>query len=997
MVRFGSWGIVRFWHLFVFAGTLFSFLALFPALAVAGDPYLEWWTIRTPHARIHYYKGLEAIAERTADLFEHLHERMSEEFGQSPSQTVEFVITDDTDSANGSATAFPYNTIRLYVTAPDDMSPLGDHDDWYLELVSHEFTHIQHMDNITGIPALGNAIIGRRFSPNQVQPRWLLEGYAVINESRYSTGGRMRSTMFDMYLRADVLDDRIMGLDVMTNSTRRWPQGNVWYLYGSRFLGWITETYGYEVLPAIAAETGSQVIPYGLNRNMRRMTGRTYEELYAGWLQYLRKHYSEQLEPVYRRGLREGKRLTFRGDWVSSPRFVPPAARTIESYAEVFVHASGRHDRAGFYRVVLDTPTEARRQNEALMVRANGTCSASFTPDGSMVYAATEPWRRQYYFHDLHQIGPRERATSGIEPSARRLTFGNRAREPDVSPDGRHIVYTVNHRGTSYLKIAEISPDGEIANSRTLVPSARFEQVYTPRYSPDGRTVAYSVWTRGGYRDIRIVDVETGQYQQLMYDRAMDTQPSFSRDGKYLLYTSDRTGIANVYAYELPTGKLHQVTNVRTGAYQPELSPDGRTLVYVGYTSYGFDLYGMEFDPGQFLEPLPLAPDRSQPPLEPPRHQWERTPYNPLPSLRPRTFGLKYGPGTYGQALTVEVEGSDLVRNHSIYLGANFETEKAVPYASARYSYNRLPFTYYSTVFTSLAPRKGYWYNDQEPLWYERTVGWTNGIYYSKPRAFDSQTYGISYSIARSSGELPVGSKLDPYATVGRDPILGNIGVARAFWSYSNVEYYTMSVGPKRGFSLNASMEYADVYTASDYSVYGFSYGATAYLPMPWLQHHTLAMHVAGASASGNYPRRGLYYVGGFSDTRMDDFLNNRMFQGAFVLRGYKPVSFLGSQYHLANLEYRFPIIVADRGISTLPIFLQRISGNLFIDYGGAFDTLDTVNFRDQFHTGIGGELLVDLLFGYFTLLNFRLGYAKGYGEVAIPGGQKYLVVAAPF
>ena len=29
---------------------------------------------------------------------------------------------------------------------------------------------------------------------------------------------------------------------------RRWPQGNLWYLYGSRFLTWISEVYGDQVL-----------------------------------------------------------------------------------------------------------------------------------------------------------------------------------------------------------------------------------------------------------------------------------------------------------------------------------------------------------------------------------------------------------------------------------------------------------------------------------------------------------------------------------------------------------------------------------------------------------------------------------------------------------------------------------------------------------------------------------------------------------------------------
>ena len=72
--------------------------------------------------------------------------------------------------ANGSATALPYNTIRLFITAPDDISPLGDYDDWYLELITHEHTHILHTDNITGVPAVVNRLMGKWWAPNQAQP-----------------------------------------------------------------------------------------------------------------------------------------------------------------------------------------------------------------------------------------------------------------------------------------------------------------------------------------------------------------------------------------------------------------------------------------------------------------------------------------------------------------------------------------------------------------------------------------------------------------------------------------------------------------------------------------------------------------------------------------------------------------------------------------------------------------------------------------------------------
>src|SRR5690606_37823502 len=126
---------------------------------------------------------------------------------------------------------------------------------------------------------------------------------------------------------------------------------------------------------------------------------------------------------------------------------------------------------------------------------------------------------------------------------------------------------------------------------RLLVQSRRFDQVFTPRFSPDGARVAYSVWERGGRRDVRLLELATGAVTELTRDRAMDTGPTFSPDGAYVYFSSDRTGIANLYRYRLADGQLEQVTNVLGGAYMPALSPDGQRLVYVGYTSRGFDLY----------------------------------------------------------------------------------------------------------------------------------------------------------------------------------------------------------------------------------------------------------------------------------------------------------------------------------------------------------------------------------------------------------------------
>ena len=268
---------------FVFALAVFwALLGWSRPAATAADPYLQWWTIETAHFRIHYYKGLEPVAEKVATVAEGVNERLAASLGHDLTDVTHIVLSDHTDDANGDADAFPYNSIYLWVTAPEDLSPLGDYDDWQLELVTHEHTHVLHTDSAGGIPALVNRLTGKWWLPNRAQPKWILEGLAVLEESAYTSGGRLRSSLFDMYLRADVLSHRLAPLDQMSHFVRRWPQGNLWYLYGSRFLRWIADVYGESSLRAVIADYGQQVIPWSVNRSIRRATGLTYEELYAG-------------------------------------------------------------------------------------------------------------------------------------------------------------------------------------------------------------------------------------------------------------------------------------------------------------------------------------------------------------------------------------------------------------------------------------------------------------------------------------------------------------------------------------------------------------------------------------------------------------------------------------------------------------------------------------------------------------------------------------------
>jgi hypothetical protein len=74
------------------------------------------------------------------------------------------------------------------------------------------------------------------------------------------------------------------------------------------------------------------------------------------------------------------------------------------------------------------------------------------------------------------------------------------------------------------------------------------------------------------------------------------------------------------------------------------------------------------------------------------------------------------------------------------------------------------------------------------------------------------------------------------------------------------------------------------------------------------------------------------------------------------------------------------------------------VSGNVFADYGGAFNELNLDHWGDQFHLGVGAELWLEFTLGYVIGASMRIGYARGIADAAAAlGGQTYAVLAVPF
>ncbi len=939
------------------------------AQAQVSDRRVRWHTLRTEHFEISYPEPTGAVARRAAFVAERAHDRLTAILGHDPSRRTQIVLRDDTDSANGSATPLPYNQIELFVTAPEDLTPLGDYDDWLSVLLTHEHTHVLHLDTIHGWPAVVNAILGKIYAPNLIQPRWFIEGLATHMESAETSGGRIRSSMFDMYMRMDVLEDRLLRIDQLSNSVDRWPRGTSWYLYGGRFVDWIAKEYGREALTAMSHEYGRRLIPYGINRTARRITGHTFLELYELWHQDLREHYGAMCQRIRREGLEEGERLTFHGEIVRAPRFVNP-------HTLVYFVNDGHNDPQ---LRLLDLETNETEQ----LTRVAGISYASAGHGGrTVVFDSLDGHRDIYLLYDLFAIDRNEGTVT-------RLTHGRRARAPDVAPDGRRVAFVQNSAGTTHLMVADLA-DVE-GTAEVLLRSERFHQVFTPRWSPDGRTLAVSRWSRGGFRDVVLVDANTGAVRPITQDRAMDTGPAWAPDGRTVYFSSDRTGVANLYAYDLASGTLWQVTNVVSGAYSPAVSPDGRHLVYLGYSSRGFDLHRLDIDRSRWRPAHPYADERP-PPVPTGAVAAPSQRYRALPTLYPRSYLVDFQPDAFGPQLGVNLAGQDIVGMHQYAARVGFSLTKGYVNAEVEYLYRRLPAPLSLRFFRTVAPRGGLEVGGEAREWIEDAIGADVGFSYRFRRALHTERVGASYSVAYLRKAEPFGGSLDPNTPPPVLPVTGRLATLRLSWTYSDARRHTYDMTPSMGRSLGLSASFAHSALGSNFNAASVSWSWTRYVEAPWAEHHVFSLRHGGGLSGGDLGHRGVFSVGGFPSANLIEGFRDGRTLGGVALRGYPPYHRRGTRFGLVQAEYRFPLHRWMAGPQTLPIYLNRSYASVFVDVGDAWTrTFDPKALR----VGTGAEVFLDFTVGYVVPFTLRVGVAYGFMDDA--GLQLYYHLGVPF
>lgn len=188
--------------------------------------------------------------------------------------------------------------------------------------------------------------------------------------------------------------------------------------------------------------------------------------------------------------------------------------------------------------------------------------SPAWSPDGNqLAYVSFESRKPVVYVHN-------------VSTGKRRLVanFKGSNSAPAWSPDGNTLALTLSRDGGSQLFL--LAANG--GEPRRLIQSSNIDT--EPVFSPDGQSI-YFVSDRGGTPQIYRVSTSGQGVERITFTGTYNISPAISPDGRWLAYISRVGGAFKLHVMNLADGAVTAITDT-VGDESPSFSPNGKMLVY---------------------------------------------------------------------------------------------------------------------------------------------------------------------------------------------------------------------------------------------------------------------------------------------------------------------------------------------------------------------------------------------------------------------------------
>ena len=545
-------------------------------------PELEWRTIETEHFYVHFHQGTSRTAAIVAKIAEDIYQPITDLYQYTPDTKVHFVVRDHDDNANGAA--FYYgNKIEIWAP-PADFLLRSDHD-WLRNVVTHEYSHMISLGAMRKMPRQIPAVYFQwmAFEPEKRQdvlhgypnrlfsvpyagtvvPMWFAEGMAQFQRAGfgYDTWDAHR----DMLLRTAALKDELLSINEMGVFGKNSLGNERTYCQGYALTLYISYKYGEEKVRDLARAMKAP-LRLSFSGAAKQALGLSDSELYNEWTEWLSRGYQAEIDSM-QSNLVEGELIQSEGIGNVYPIWSPDSSRI------AFLSNEGEDYLSLRSVYVMDVKTKKK-----VLIKGGVSSSVTWSPDSKkLIYSRHKAYKQGSSYFDLFLYDLQAKKET-------QLTHGSRARLPHWSPDGTRIVSVTETGGTSNLALLDV----ETKSLKTITAFENGEQITSPKWM-DNETLVFALFSGKGERDIATIKADGSDFKYLIKTEQDERDPAPDPNGQWLYFSSNKTGIFNIYRYHLSDSTTEMVSNVSGGAFMPAVNKNGQ-LVFARFESDGYKI-----------------------------------------------------------------------------------------------------------------------------------------------------------------------------------------------------------------------------------------------------------------------------------------------------------------------------------------------------------------------------------------------------------------------
>ena len=912
----------------------FGFLIgfIYTSTSYATDPAEDWKTLSSDHFNVHFLESYTPQAKRAAYIAEIMYKEMSHKFSWQPDEKISMVVTDEYDRANGSATPIPFNKVVLRLSPPNSPTQLDDYDDWLALLIEHELTHIFHLDKSIGKVSRFRSTFGRYLLlfPNLLQPAWFIEGLATYHETHQGIG-RGQSSSFEMLMREEV-EKGLLPVATVNLPPDSQPFSQH-YLYGVYFYQFVKDMYGEESIKKLIDTYSNNLLPFAINSNSKSVFGKNVTKLWAEFSGYLTKRFSKQLI-----ALRKAKQKAS-DTIVSHPHSLSPI-KVFNKQSFIYIE----DDSESPAQLILQS-TDSKKS----LLEINSNSRFDIGSD-NFIYITQPDFCDEYrIYYDLYRY---DVMNNDIE----QLTRCSRYQQISVTPSNKiAAVKTI----ASIPQIDLLDNEGKF--SSILWKGQYGDVVNTIDWSESEKTLLVSKKSLNTNWAVYEFNLNTKRWSDVISGESAYMQAQYSPDQTHVLFSSDITGVYNIYKHSLLSNKTVALTDVISGAFSP--LEFNKKLYYQRFERGGYQILATDLN---VAEPVEIKTNDKIIPRFPANPElvfpdYKLTDYSPLSDLKPRYWLPSFSIENEASEIGFITSSQDSLDHHyyQLNLGYGLEREELIGLFLYQYD-NWLSFL--------LSKENSVYTNSVTELTDLVRANQQTQIRFTLPftRFADRWRFNLGLITNKDS---------DSYRAPGiagfidsNDDLLG-ISVY-----YDSKRSFIKGSSPETGRDVLFVTESSDVLN-SDFSGKASTLDWREFFRLG--SHHSLAIrYVSGKADQTMRP----YKLGGLkSDFDKLTVFNTQVSRAVFnkrnfSLRGYSENNQIGNNIELASIEWRFPLQQVAKGIMAPPVGVMKHSGRLFTEAGSSWND----NSEKNIVSSVGAEWLIDLNLFYRLTFQLRLGYAEG-------------------